>query len=143
MLWKKKYWFTLLEIMVASAILSLTVFWVYKLIWENSRLIGNKDIFLQKNILIYNIKECLDTLWFFAFRTNPQSEYSFNFWATKNDCNTWSFSPDYSFTPVNMNGNDYFLYGKITNSGATFLDWELSIFEESTWKVSKNYKQVP
>lgn len=140
--YKSIFWFSLVEVMIASAILSLTVFWVYKLIGENSKLISNKDTYVQKNILLSNIKECIEDIGFTTFKSSTQTSYSFNFWPTGYNCISDTYSSTYSFTGIDLAGKTYYLFGTITNSGATFIDWDIGVFEESTGKVNKTYKQL-
>ena len=50
--------FTLIEVIVATGILMISVFWVYKLIWENAKLINNSDNYLQLNLLFSPLSSC-------------------------------------------------------------------------------------
>lgn len=135
--------FSILEVLIASLVLSVTVFWVYKLIGENSRLIGNKDIFTQKNILLLNAQKCLNYWGFSELKNAAINDMSINFGANNSSCFTGTYNTDYSFPSVNMNATNYYISAQITNSWATFIDWDIWVFEESSGKFSKSFTQVP
>jgi len=56
---KSKKAFSLIEIVIATGILSVTVFWIYKLIWENNKIITNSNIYLTQNQTFENARQCL------------------------------------------------------------------------------------
>jgi len=56
---KNKIGFSLIEVVIAAGILSVTVFGVYKLIGENSKLINNSDNYLTLNNLFIPLQECI------------------------------------------------------------------------------------
>ena len=51
--------FSLIEVVIAAGILSVTVFGVYKLIGENHKLINNSDNYLTLNNLFIPLQECI------------------------------------------------------------------------------------
>lgn len=51
--------FSLIEVIVASVILSIAFFWVFKLIWENQKLINNSDNYSRANSIFITFQECL------------------------------------------------------------------------------------
>lgn len=55
--------FSLIEIIVASSILSIAVFWVYKMIWENNKIINNSNNYLNKTLLFPIIEICIEKSW--------------------------------------------------------------------------------
>ena len=55
--------FSLIEVIVASIILSLAVFWVFKLIWENEKLINNSDNYKTATSLFIPLIECIENIW--------------------------------------------------------------------------------
>lgn len=55
-----KKWFTLIEIIVATSILTIAVFWVYKLIWENTKIINNSRLLNNIQLLFPVIENCGD-----------------------------------------------------------------------------------
>ncbi len=58
---KKIKAFSLVEIIIAASILSLTFFWVYKLIWENTKIISNSSTYTTANSLFLPFWECIKT----------------------------------------------------------------------------------
>jgi len=125
-------WFTLIEVIIASAILSVTVFWVYKLIWENTKLINNSGNYLQLNNLFLNLEECIK---------NKKSDFtSLTIWTTKkiNFWNTSTWCVIWNSNPVSIDNIDYFLETKITWTWSSYIDFELKI--EWDWiLVEKKY----
>ncbi|NUJ97914.1 type II secretion system protein [Candidatus Gracilibacteria bacterium] len=138
---KKKKAFSLIEIIVATSVISMTIFGVYTLIAQNGKLIQNSGSYLQGEILIGNIKECINFLGFNTFKGNSQKEYSFNLPFT-GTCSTGTYSTGYNFSPFQIDGKNFFLFATITNSGANFIEWKLGSYEESTGKIEKDYIQI-
>lgn len=137
-----KSWFSLIEVIVSAIILSITVFWVYKLIAENNKIITNSNNYLDANILLNNISNCLENFWFnnlinSNFNSQIWSIYFENSLTWK--CMTWTYDVNLTFTWVKLNNFDYFLFAQITNSWANFMDWNLWIYSDTTWKLEKNY----
>jgi prepilin-type N-terminal cleavage/methylation domain-containing protein len=127
-------WFTLIEVIVASAILSITVFWVYKLIWENAKLINNSDNYLQLNNLFLNLEECIKSkksifLWLSSWTTKK-----INFWNSL----TWCVLSDSN--PVLIDNINYYLNSKITWTWANFIDFELEIEWDWVWIEKKDFR---
>lgn len=118
---KNKKAFTLIEVIVASAILSITVFWVYKLIWENSKLMSNSENYLQLNTLFPVFEECIKNKWYSSFSDNSTTK--FNFWNNLNWCETWNSNS------VIIDNIEYFLEAKIEswNKKSNYIDFELKI----------------
>ncbi len=136
---KKKKWFSLIEIIVATSILSICIFWVYRLIAENGRLIQNSRNYLQGEVLIGNIKECIDFFWFNTFKSNSQKDYSF---IVNPNCSTGTYNTWYTFSPFQIDGKKFFLFWNITNSWADFIEWTVWSYEETTGKIQKTYIQM-
>ncbi len=135
--------FSLIEVIIAATILSITVFWVYKLIGENSKLIANKDVFVERNILLNDMKECIENIGFASFTWNAQAQYSFNFGPLNFSCVSDTYNSSYTFPSVDIAGKSYFIFGNILNKSSSSIDWELSVYEESSGKITKTYKQLP
>jgi len=136
---KNKKWFSLIEIIVATSILSICIFWVYRLIAENGKLIQNSWNYLQGEILIGNIKECIDFFWFDIFKWSSQKDYSF---IVNPNCSTGLYDTWYTFPSFQINEKNYFLFWNITNSWADFIEWNLWAYQESTGKIQKTYVQT-
>lgn len=134
---KNIFAFSLLEVVIAAWILTVTIFWVYKLIAENTRLMKNASDYKQWSMLFISIKECIENIWFNNFKTSTQTWYSFNFWPTWNVCLTGSYDSNYTFSWVEVGSWSYFLFWEITNSWSNFINWNLSIFNENIGKIQK------
>jgi prepilin-type N-terminal cleavage/methylation domain-containing protein len=126
--------FTLIEVIVASAILSITVFWVYKLIWENAKLINNSNNYLQLNSLFSVFEECIKNKWYSNFLDNSTTK--FNFWNNliwcETDSSTW----------VIIDNIEYFLEAKIDygNKKTDYIDFELKIEWEWVGIEKKDFR---
>lgn len=77
---KIKKAFSLLEVIIATWILTITVFGIYKIIWENSKIVANSNNYLNQNILFENVKECLK--W-----ENFSEKKFLDFWNDLKKCN--------------------------------------------------------
>ncbi|MDD3302414.1 MAG: hypothetical protein PHN31_02585 [Candidatus Gracilibacteria bacterium] len=137
--------FSILEVVVASMILSLSVFGIYKLIAENNKIINNSNNFFDANILITNMIDCIegigfDTLKSSSFLTNTGSFYFENSLTGK--CITGNYNTSFTFTGNNINNINYYLYGKITNSTVDTLDWTLGVYGESVGVIEKEWKMM-
>ncbi len=127
-------WFTLIEVIIASAILSITVFWVYKLIWENSKLINNSDNYLIMNNLFLNLEECIKSKKNYFLTKSNWSTEKINFWNDLKSCNTWSTDI------VKINNIEYFLNTKITAKVSNYIDFELKIEWDWIWVEKKDFR---
>jgi prepilin-type N-terminal cleavage/methylation domain-containing protein len=54
--------FSLIELVVATSILTIAVFWVYRLIWENTKLITNSNISTKTVLLFPVVETCIKYL---------------------------------------------------------------------------------
>jgi len=131
---KNKKAFTLIEVIIASAILSITVFWVYKLIWENSKLINNSDNYLQLNNLFLNSEECIKSKKADFLSFNSWAIKKINFWATLTWCELWNSD---SIIIDNIN---YYINTKIASKQANFSDIELEIEWDWIWIEKKDFR---
>ena len=127
-------WFTLIEVIIASAILSITVFWVYKLIWENSKLINNSDNYLIMNNLFLNLEECIKSKKTDYISEPIGSVKKYDFWTYLNWCN------NNSSTWVIINNINYYLDSKITSTWSDYIDFELKIEWDWVWVEKKDFR---
>jgi prepilin-type N-terminal cleavage/methylation domain-containing protein len=128
--------FTLIEIIIATSILTIAFLWVYKLIWENTKIINYSNDNIIANSLFSPLKECLNNIWFDNFKNDPSLFYDFNFWASPNldNCLTWTTNK------VILNNIEYKLSWNITSSWADFIDWKLNINSDLN-EVETTFKQ--
>lgn len=133
-------WFTLIEVIVATSILSLSIFGIYKLIGENIKLIWNSSALSTSAILLNNAKECIKYFWYDAFWNS--GIYSVNFGSDNFGCATGIYDSDYTFSGVTMDSRQYFLSAEIVSSATGSRDWDLTIFEESLGKKQINWTQM-
>lgn len=126
--------FTLIEVIVAASILSITVFGVYKLIGENTKLISNNEQYSFANTLFSSLQECIEYLGFAHF--NDAQSYSFNFWASGTECaTTWNH-------PILLDGIEYTLSWTTTKT-TTEIEWILEVSADTIQPITKNYIQLP
>lgn len=135
---KSKIAFSLIEVIVASSILSITVFWVYKLIWENSKLINNSDNYLQLNSLFPVLQECIKNKWPSSFSSDSiNSEKQFNFWSNLNWCEIWTTSN------IIIDNIEYFLKSTLLENNSKYIkleleiEWDWSAIEKKDFRLYK------
>ena len=56
-------WFTLIEVIIATWIITIAVFWVYKLISENTKIISNSTNYTQSILLFPVLEQCIENIW--------------------------------------------------------------------------------
>ncbi len=126
----KKHAFTLIEVIIATSILSISVFWVYKLISENNRIINNSNIYLSSNLLVPVVENCIENIspatWtkYFLYLWNDYKQCSLNNNVILNNIDwiNYELSFEWNDTPI----------WKI---------WAIEIFSDFTWKIESNYIQ--
>lgn len=117
--------FSLIEVIVATSILSIAVFWVYKMIGENSKIVINSNNYLNTSLLFPIIETCIDSSWI------TTSKY-IDLWSDYKSC-TYSDS-----NIVNKIENiDYILFADMKNILSKSIVWEISVSSDytatSTW----------
>ena len=130
---KNKSAFTLIEVVIATSIITLTVFGAYKLIWENIKIINKSWNLQQTKALFPLLEECIENIWFNTFSL---SEYSFNFWIDNLGCSIWDSND------IIIDNIGYEIKWVIINSTIDFIDWELSIKSSETKTLTWFYKQI-
>lgn len=132
---KNKRAFSLIEIIIASSILSITVFWVYKLISENYKLINNSENYLQINNLFLVFQECIKNKNYTTFSGDTLNEKrKFNFWTDLKWCEIVTSSW------VILNNIEYYLSSETTGTWINYIDFELKIEWDWIWIESKNFR---
>ena len=135
---KTKKGFSLIEIVIATWIITISVFWVYKMIWENTKIIWNSSNYLQVNSLFPVLEDCIENIGFDTIMWNWWSEFDFNFWPSNNPINCYIWNTN----NVTLDNINYFLHWKILNSNTDTIEWELSIWSEEIKKITWYYKQI-
>ena len=132
--------FSLVEVVVATTILSMSVFWIYRLIWENSKILTHSSNYTQANMLFRSIEECIDNIGITVFSGSNIQNYKFNFWSDMNWCFVWELDP------VILDNIEYELSWTITNSWYVlwnkYIDWELEIYNDNVWELQNTYRQT-
>lgn len=125
----RKKAFSLLEVIVATGILSMTVFWVYKLIGENVKISERSDDYIYSEILLTNLENCIDNIGFDYFYADPQNTYEFQIG------NNWELCSINTWISTTLNGTDYALSGDILIRNTSLIKWRLKL--DSSWVVNK------
>lgn len=135
MLRKNYKWFSLIEVLIATSIITVSVFWVYKLIGENSKIIHNAWQKQQVDNLFPILTECLDNIWYDGVWT-WWTTHQIDIWLNYNECNidTWG--------RVVIDGVDYQLSARILNKNSESIDWLLMIWSDTIKTKIKSYKQL-
>jgi len=120
---KSKKAFSLIEIVIATGILSVTVFWIYKLIWENNKIITNSNIYLTQNQTFENARQCLKWV------KNLPWNY-LDFWEDLKSCN---FSSSEKITKI-----DWVEYSIFIEDKTDF--WNIKI---DSWNLKAETKMFP
>lgn len=134
-----KKWFSLVEIIIASWILSIAVFWVYRLIWENTKIINNSWNLIQADSLFLAIQECIENIWLDTFSwSNVSDIINFNFWGDKNLKSCWYND----WNKIILDNSEYEILWKIKDKGVDYINWEININSPETKSISKTYIQT-
>ena len=125
-------WFTLIEVIIATWIITIAVFWVYKLISENTKIISNSTNYTQSILLFPVLEQCIENIWIDNFLSSSLTEYRFNFWNSLllNECYTGSVNP------ILLDNIEYIIEWEILDTNINYIDWELKISSDnnsSTW----------
>lgn len=125
---KNNIWFTLIEIIVSTIILSVWVFGIYKLLSINTNNLNNWENLNQSKKLITNTEECIKSIWYNYFYNSSQTWYSFNFWNDNNWCFTWDYN---SSTWIFLDNKNYFIKWTISSKDTNKIVFDLS--SETDW----------
>ena len=137
---KTKKAFSLIEIIISTIILTIWVFWVYKLIWNNVNLITNNDNNKTFNDLYPNFKECITSLTStLSWSYNSWSSFSINFWSDNMSCLTWNYNSNFDFTWVILNNNEYYLFWEITKKDIDKMEVKLNIYNSLNWYMFNSW----
>jgi len=131
--------FSLIEVVIAAGILSVTVFGVYKLIGENSKLINNSDNYLTLNNLFIPFQECIKNKWISWFSSdNIWDKIDFNFGTNfdeLDECNKWWSNI------IKLNNIEYTLIWEIVSKNTDSINWKLKIEADWVWSKKIDFLQ--
>jgi hypothetical protein len=122
--------FSIIEIIISATILTVGVFWVYKLIGNNMNYIANNENFLQLNMIYSPMRECIKSIGYTKLSNsyNSWNIFSVNFWNDFMWCYTGSYNGNYNFTWVVIDNNEYYLFWKVIEEESTEIKLELNIY---------------
>lgn len=129
---KIKKAFSLIEVVVATSIITISVFWVYKLISENTKIINNSWNLLRANSLFPNIKECINYI---------NNDFSNN---------TWNIYFGESYTWCELGNNksniidniEYTINANIVATWSNYTKWQIDIKSDYIKILSQFYRQI-
>jgi hypothetical protein len=129
-------WFSLIEVVIATSIITITVFWVYKLIWENTKIITNSSNYLQVNSLFPLTEECFEEKWFSTFTNlTTWDKYYLYLWSNLDKCNN---NPSWTI----IDNVEYNIYWLIQDKDTDYINWTIFINSDETKTFTWTYKQI-
>lgn len=134
---RKNDWFSLIEVIVATSIITISVFWVYKLISENTKIINKSLNNIQVNNMYFIAKECIENVWFNNYNKSVWQEYYFNFWNNLNECNTWITDDK-----IIIDNLEYVIKANINDYWTDYINWIISIENPEIKTLTWSYKQI-
>lgn len=124
-----KKWFTLIEIIIATGILTVSVFWVFKLISENNKIIENSNNYLNSTLLINVAENCIENTLINASRY-------ISLWLDLKNCNMNSGEV------INIiDWIEYTIRADLQADTATWKIWEITVFNEYIWDIKSIFIQ--
>lgn len=125
--------FSLVEIMIATVILTIWLFGIYKLIWNNMAIVWNNWTLNTQKMMSYNFEQCLSSLWYDRFKELDEwVSFSMNFWDIDDDykkCIVGDYNNTLDFTPVVVDGTEYYLYGtRINDKTSESIEIKYSVY---------------
>lgn len=126
----KKKWFTIIEIIIATWILTISVFWVYKLISENNKMINNSNIYLNTSMMWPMVENCIKNL-----SPSIWSKIFFNLWDDYKNCNYSTVK-----TTNTIDNIDYILSAEWINKPIWTI-WNINIYSDLTWNIESRFIQ--
>lgn len=122
--------FSLMEVIVATSILSISVFWVYKMIWENNKIINNSNNYLNKTLLFPIIETCIEKSWITSW-----VNYIY-LWNDLKLCDTQATEISNNIDNIN-----YTLIASLRTNLPSSKIWDISIEDDFSWTSSWIYVQ--
>lgn len=136
---KSLYAFSLIEVIVATSILTIAVFWIFKLIWENSKILAQSQNYIQSNLLLQPSKECLDYL----LKDNDLNYMKWlpiPFYLNLNDfswvCSLWNIN-----TINTVDNIDYKIIINKNSEWGDYIDWNIGISTDTSNTILLDFIQ--
>jgi hypothetical protein len=123
--------FSLIELIVATTIATIGVFWIYSLIWNNQFNINNLWEYSKKESLYYSVFECIKTKGV-IFSKNKGDKLFINFWNNLKQCNITNSKKE-----TKIDGIEYIFKVEIFEKYTNFLKLKISI---EWWNLKKENK---
>lgn len=98
---QNKSGFTLVEVLVASMILSVVVFGILRLVNNDVKQASNLEKNNEMYLIYSNSLECIKYFWY-DYLSGYTSTQSINFGPNLDNCYTWSYFSNLSFTWIEM-----------------------------------------
>jgi len=132
---KNNYWFSLIEIIIATSIITITVFWVYKLISENTKIINNSWEYLQANSLFNTIEECIKNKVSIPYNNSSPIYFYLNndyMGCQLNTTSSWNI----------IDSIEYVLWANLTDTWTNYNEWEIFIKSDTIKTQTWHYEQT-
>ncbi len=126
-------WFTILEILVAMIIMTIWIFWIYKMIGSNMVLLSTYEDKKEINSLFSPFENCLFALGYENFSGSEYhvwDTFSLHFWEKNIWCFIGDFDENFTFSGIHMSEKKYFLTAKIEEKNEEKIILHLNIFSE-------------
>lgn len=125
-----KKWFTLIEVLISTSILTIAVFWVYKMISENNKIINNSNNYITLNNLNLILNNCIENTWFltYSWSYSTWEIIYYNIWQNYNLCGT-----DSTFTWFTIDWIEYNMYTEIMTKNID----NIELYTEINWSGLK------
>lgn len=120
MLLKNKFAFTLVEVVIAWTILTVWVFWIYKMIWSNMLLLNKSQDTVDAQTLLQPASECIKSKKS-TINSLSQTWFYLTFWNEINSF-TWCLINTSSWT-VLLNWVEYEIF------------WDRELINSQTWVI--------
>ena len=130
MLLKNKFAFTLVEVVIAWTILTVWVFWIYKMIWSNMLLLNKSQDTVDAQTLLQPATECIKSKKS-TINSLSQTWFYLTFWNEINSF-TWCLINTSSCT-VLLNWVEYEIF------------WDRELINSQTWvilDISKDWNSI-
>lgn len=124
-----KQGFSIVEIIISTVILTIWVFWVYKLIGNNMNLISNNEALVQLYQSYTPMRECIKSIWYWWLSSYASGDiFSINFWNDNMWCFTGSYDTNFDFSWVKLDNQEYYMYARISSKTFKQIELDLNIY---------------